>query len=75
MKILTYCLIVLLFLLHQDFWLWDSQTLVFGFLPSGLAYHAAFSVLAAILWAVATRTIWPAQWEEWAESSDAERGA
>ena len=47
MRLLTYILIGALFVLHQDFWLWDSHTLVLGFLPSGLAYHAVFSILAA----------------------------
>ena len=70
MKTVTYILIAALFLLHQDFWLWDSHTLVFGFLPSGLAYHALFSILAGLLWAFATKSIWPTRWEAWAEESD-----
>ena len=37
---LVYVGIVLLFVLHQDFWLWEDTTLVFGFIPIGLAYHA-----------------------------------
>ena len=40
---------VLLAVLHQDYWLWNDATLVFGFIPSGLAYHAGFSICAAIL--------------------------
>ncbi len=60
MKKLTYALIVALAVLHQDFWWWDdSQTLVFGFLPVGLAYHAGVSVAAALLWALAIKYCWP----------------
>ena len=64
---LTYALIALLFVLHQDFWLWDSETIVWGFLPAGLAYHLVFSLLSASVWAMALKTIWPSHWERWAD--------
>ena len=36
--------VVLLYVLHQDFWFWrEARPLVFGFLPIGLFYHAAFT--------------------------------
>ena len=36
---------LLLYVLHQDFWFWrEARPLVFGFLPIGLFYHAAFTV-------------------------------
>lgn len=60
----------LLFLLHQDSWWWDSRTLIMGFLPVGLAYHAAFSLGAAALWALACRWAWPDHIEEWADATD-----
>ena len=48
--------------LHQDVWLW--RPLVFGFLPVGLAYHAAYCVLVALLmWAV-TIIAWPSHLEQ-----------
>lgn len=60
MRRLTYGLIVLLALLHQDFWWWnDSETLVCGFMPVGLAYHAGVSVAAGLLWALAVKYCWP----------------
>ena len=53
-------LVVAVYVLHQDFWNWrQSHPLVFGFLPIGLAYHAAYSVLASITMAVLVRFIWP----------------
>ncbi|NIP84493.1 MAG: DUF3311 domain-containing protein [Planctomycetales bacterium] len=52
-------LAVVLAILHQDFWFWDSDTLVGGFLPIGLAYHALYSVVAAGLWALAIGIAWP----------------
>jgi len=32
---------------------------VFGFLPVGLAYHAGYSILAAIMMAVLVKVAWP----------------
>jgi hypothetical protein len=52
--------IILLYALHQDVWLWrTARPLVFGFLPAGLAYHAAYSVAAALLMALLVKTAWP----------------
>lgn len=45
--------------LHQDTWLWNDSTLVLGFLPSGLAYHAGYSLATAVLWAVVALKAWP----------------
>ena len=60
MKTLVYGLLILLAVLHQDFWWWDDgETLVFGFMPVGLAYHAGVSIAAAALWALAVRHCWP----------------
>jgi hypothetical protein len=50
-------LILAVYFLHQDFWNWKkAEPLVFGFLPIGLAYHAGYSILAAILMAVLVQT-------------------
>ena len=51
-------------LLHQDFWWWDDATLLCGFLPIGLAYHALFTIVAATVWALAVKYAWPAELEE-----------
>ena len=49
-----------LYALHQDFWFWRSaRPLVFGFLPVGLAYHAAYTVLVSFLMLFLVRTYWP----------------
>ena len=52
-------LAILLAILHQDFWWWDSDMLIFGFMPIGLAYHALYSVVAACLWGLAILIAWP----------------
>lgn len=56
--------IAVLLVLHQDVWLWTNKTLLFGCVPIGLAYHAGFTVLAAITLFTFTRTIWPKHLEE-----------
>ena len=39
---------LLLLLLHQDTWFWDSaRPLVFGFLPIGLFYHAVYTLMVS----------------------------
>lgn len=50
--------------LRQDFWLWHDATLVFGFLPVGLAYQAGYSLVAAAVMAALVRFAWPAHLEE-----------
>jgi hypothetical protein len=58
-------LIAALYLVHQDLWFWRSaRPLVFGFLPVGLAYHAAYCLAAAGLMWMLTRYAWPARLEE-----------
>jgi hypothetical protein len=57
--------VVLLYILHQDFWFWrEARPFVFGFLPIGLFYHAAFTVASAgALWLLVTFA-WPSHLEE-----------
>ena len=70
MKSLIVALAILLLILHNDVWFWDSEHLLLGFLPIGLAYHAAFSVSAALLWYIASRVAWPSKLERWAEDDE-----
>ena len=53
-------LVTLLYALHQDVWFWrEARPLVFGVLPVGLFYHAAYTVVTAMtMWAL-VRLIWP----------------
>ena len=53
-------IVAALYVLHQDFWFWrEARPLVFGVLPIGLFYHAAYTLLLApAMWAL-TRLIWP----------------
>lgn len=69
-KKLVYLALIVLTVIHQDFWWWDDPTLVLGFLPIGLAYHAAYSVAAAALWWTALRVAWPSEVEAFADAQD-----
>ncbi len=51
---------IVLIALHHDFWWWEAAWPVAGFLPIGLAYHAALSLVAALFWVVVTHWTWPA---------------
>jgi hypothetical protein len=59
MQWLLALLVIVVALLHQDFWLWTDKSLVFGFVPIGLAYHIAYSFLAALTMWVLVRFAWP----------------
>lgn len=58
---------IVLAVLHHDFWFWDSNTLMFGFMPIGLFYHTLYSLAAGALWWCAVRCAWPTHIEEWAD--------
>jgi hypothetical protein len=45
-----YSLLVLLFILHNDFWFWDTSQITLG-LPIGLLYHIVFCLAASLLMA------------------------
>ena len=53
------------YLVHQDFWNWTRvEPLLFGFLPIGLWFHAAYSLLAsAVMWLL-VKFAWPKSLEE-----------
>jgi hypothetical protein len=62
--VLCATLVAVLYVLHQDIWFWrTARPLVFGFLPIGLAYHAAFTLASSLLLAVLVRYAWPSHLE------------
>ena len=69
-KKFVWLLFVLMFLAHQDFWWWDDSSLVLGFLPIGLAYHALFSMACAGLGWLAIKKAWPSELEAFAEENE-----
>lgn len=68
---LVWFLFVALFALHHDVWFWGDSSLIFGFMPVGLAWHVGFSIAAGLLWLLAIKIAWPSDIEAWAEETDA----
>ena len=68
-KALVWGLFLVMFCLHQDKWLWDDETLVAGFLPVGLAFHAFFSIGCAALGWLAIKIAWPHDLEAFADEN------
>jgi hypothetical protein len=57
--------VVLLYLLHQDFWFWrDARPLVFGFLPIGLFYHVVFTLASSLVLWLLVAMAWPAHLDD-----------
>lgn len=71
MRTIVWVLVVVLAIVHFDFWFWDDRTLLFGFLPIGLGYHAAFSLACGLVWLMAVKFAWPKEVEAWAEEGGA----
>jgi len=55
---LLYGALVLIFVLHNDLWLWDDARLVGG-LPVGLTYHIGFCLVVALVMWLIVRFAWP----------------
>ncbi len=56
-------LLIVLVILHQDYWQWNDTSVVFGFLPWTLVYHIGLSLAAAAVWYLAVTCCWP-QWQD-----------
>ena len=53
-----YFVLIALYLLHNDLWLWNNPRLLVG-IPVGLAYHVGFCVAASLLMLALVRYAWP----------------
>jgi hypothetical protein len=75
-KALLTLAVLIVSILHQDVWFFrTARPLVFGFVPIGLAYHAAYTVLAALLMWLLVSLAWPSRLEREAERPDEDRPA
>lgn len=74
-KSLLGLLVLAVYVLHQDFWNWNKvEPLLFGFVPVGLAYHAAYSCAAAALMGLFVKFAWPAHLEKVEPHREEENG-
>jgi len=75
-KALLVLAVVVLYVLHQDFWNWrTAYPLVFGFMPIGLFYHGVFSVAASGLMWLLVKFAWPAHLEAEVEAHQKQEDA
>ena len=73
---MLFVIVLALYVLHQDFWNWrTAYPLVFGFIPIGLFYQAAFSVAAALVMWLLVKLAWPSHLEEEVEKVERQEGA
>jgi len=74
-RTVLYLSLFILFLIHQDSWFWDDPTMLLGFVPVGLAYHAVYCVVSSIVWYLVVTRNWPHEAEAFAEGrADEEAG-
>jgi hypothetical protein len=72
---LTALVLLVFFALHQDLWFWrEARPLVFGVLPVGLAWHAAYTLAVSAIMAVLVRRSWPSHLEDAADEAPAGDG-
>jgi hypothetical protein len=57
-SLLLYAALIVLYLLHNDLWLWNDASLIFG-LPAGLAYHIGFAIATSVVLALLVTYAWP----------------
>lgn len=55
---LLYTALGTLFVLHNDFWLWNDSSIFLG-LPVGLSYHFVFCLLVSFVMWLLARYAWP----------------
>ncbi len=58
-----YAALAILYLLHNDLWLWHDGRFVLG-LPVGLTYHVGYCLAATAFLALLVRHAWPAELAE-----------
>ena len=55
---LLYAALAILYLLHNDLWLWSDGSRFLG-LPIGLTYHVLYCLATAVLMALLVKYAWP----------------
>ena len=54
-----YTAVLVLYVLHNDLWLWNNPRLILG-MPVGLLYHIGYCLAAAVLMTLLVTYAWPA---------------
>lgn len=65
-RMVAVLIVAVVYALHQDFWYWrEARPLVFGVLPIGLFYHAAYTLATAVVMWMLVRLLWPEGADDW----------
>jgi hypothetical protein len=70
LRFVVILLVVALIVLHHDIWWWDDRTIVLGFLPIGLAWHALLSMAAGVVGWLAVTFCWPREFDDEVPAND-----
>ena len=62
--IVTWALVLALLVMHQDYWQWDRNEIVFGFMPYTMAYNIGVSLATAGLWIIVCTFLWPSHLDD-----------
>ncbi len=74
-KALLACLVVVLYVLHQDYWNWrTSDPVVLGIFPIGLFYHMVYTLVVSLVMWLLVKLAWPGHLEVEAGESSSEGG-
>ena len=68
--LMLFGLLFVLYLLHNDLWLWHDASLILG-LPAGLFYHILFCVAASGMMYLLVTYAWPEHLESETEGEEA----
>ncbi len=55
-------IVLVMFILHNSFWLWDLDArvpLLFGFMPFAFSFYAGYAVLALVAMKIIITLAWP----------------
>ena len=63
MRWILYLAMVVLYVLHNDFWFWNDSRMVLG-LPIGLTYHILYCVIASGMMFLLIKYAWPRELDE-----------
>lgn len=75
LRIILVILVLGFYALHQDIWFWrTAQPVVFGVLPIGLFYHAAYTAAISLLMWGLVRLAWPGHLDDDTEAAGVRSG-
>ncbi len=57
-------LALMLLVLHQDYWQWDRNEILFGFMPYTMAYNIGVSLVTGLVWVFVCQFLWPSHLDE-----------